>query len=174
MHGGRLNLPGHKNLGHKKRGHARGWIAIPLFSLVLLIPCFWQSRIQSADLSSHVYNAWLASLIQQGAAPGLWISSQSKNVLFDLMLGWLFVPVGPGLAQRLAVSFSVLIFGWRAILFIFRLADQPPASRNWWFAAPCVAMLAYGFIFHLGFFNFYLSLGLCLWYLAIFWDASWR
>jgi hypothetical protein len=72
------------------------------------------------------------------------------------------------------VSLSVLIFGWGATLFIFRLADQRPASRNWWFAAPSVAMLAYGFIFHMGFFNFYLSLGLCLCYLAIFWDTRWR
>jgi hypothetical protein len=35
-------------------------------------------------------------------------------------------------------------------------------------------MLAYGFIFHMGFFNFYLSMGLCLWYLTIFWNGSWR
>jgi hypothetical protein len=160
MHIGKLSLLWHK---------ARNWIAIPLFSAVLLIPCFWQSRIQSADLSSHIYNAWLASLIKQGAVPGLWIASQSNNILFDLMLQWLFVRVGADLAQQLAVSVSVLIFSWGAIRFIFRVA-----GRNWWFAAPCVAMLAYGFIFHIGFFNFYLSMGLCLWYLAIFWDAPWR
>src|SRR5580698_3718321 len=155
---GRLNLQWHK---------LRNWISIPLFSVALLIPCFWQSRIQSADLSSHIYNAWLASKIHQGTAPGLWISSQSNNVLFDLMLEWLLVKVGPSLAQRLAVSVSVLIFGWGAIRFIFSVAGS-----NWWFAAPCVAMFSYGFIFHMGFFNFYLSIGFCLWYLAIFWDCS--
>src|SRR5271170_1916391 len=128
MHGGSLNLSGQKH---------RGWIAIPLFSVVLLIPCFWQSRIQSADLSSHVYNAWLASLIQQGAAPGLWIAPQSNNVLFDLMLDWLLVRVGPDLAQRLAVSISVLVFGWGGIRFIFRVA-----GRNWWVAALYVAMFS--------------------------------
>lgn len=157
---GRLNLYWHE---------ARNWVAIPLFSIVLLIPCFWQSRIQSADLSSHIYNAWLASQIHQGKAPGLWISFQSTNVLFDLMLEWLLVRVGPGLAQRVAVSISVLVFGWGAILFIFRVA-----GRNWWFAGPCVAMLTYGFIFHIGFFNFYLSMGLCLWYIAISWGKGWR
>ena len=155
---GNLNLLWHK---------ARNWIAIPLFSTALLIPCFWQSRIQSADLSSHVYNAWLASQIHRGKAPGLWISFQSSNVLFDLILEWLVVRVGLDLAQRLAVSFSVLVFGCGAIRFVFRLA-----GRNWWFAAPCVAMLAYGFIFQMGFFNFYLSMGLCLWYLAIVWGSS--
>ena len=34
-------------------------------------------------------------------------------------------------------------------------------------------MLSYGFIFHMGFFNFYLSMGACLWYLAIFWRCGW-
>jgi hypothetical protein len=145
------------------------WIAIPLFSAALLMPCFWQSRIQAADLASHIYNAWLASQIHQGKAPGLWISPQANNVLFDWMLEWLLVHVGPNAAQRLAVSATVLLFGWGAVLFIFRAA-----GRNWWLAAPCVAMLSYGFIFHMGFFNFYLSMGLCLWYLAIFWKSSWQ
>ena len=35
----------------------------------LLVPCFWQPRIQSVDLSSHIYNAWLASLIARNQAP---------------------------------------------------------------------------------------------------------
>jgi hypothetical protein len=145
------------------------WIAIPLFSAALLIPCFWQRRIQAGDLSSHIYNAWLASQIRQGAAPGLWISPQSNNILFDLMLERLLVRVSANLAQQLAVSVAVLVFGWGAVLFIFR-----GAGRNWWFASPCVAMLAYGFIFHMGFFNFYLSMGLCLWYLGISWGRNWR
>ena len=155
--------------GRDAHGKFPNWMAIPLFSAVLLIPCFWQSRIQATDLSSHIYNAWLASQIHQGLAPGLWIAPQSNNVLFDLVLEWLLVHVGANAAQRIAVSASVLVFGWGAILFIFRAA-----RRNWWFAAPCVAMLSYGFIFHVGFFNFYLSMGLCSWYLAIFWETSWR
>ena len=144
------------------------WLTVAAFSILLLIPCFWQSRIQSADLSSHVYNAWLASRIRQGAAPGLWISPQTNNILFDLMLERLFTHAGEDLAQRISVAVSVLIFGWGAVILTFRIA-----GRNWWLAAPCVAMLAYGFILHMGFFNFYLSLGLCLWYLAIFWNQRW-
>lgn len=156
----------------------RNWISIPFFSAVLLIPCFWQSRIQSADLSSHIYNAWLATQIRQGAAPGLWISSQSTNILFDLMLQWLFVHIGSDPAQRIAVSVCVLVFGWGAARFLFRAAGGNCQFVQWWFAgwwfvAPCVAMLAYGFIFHIGFFNFYLSLGVCLWYLAFFWNGNW-
>jgi hypothetical protein len=160
-------------LNRSHYGSLQNWIAIPLFSAALLIPCFWQSRIQAADLSSHIYNAWLATRIRQDTAPGLSISPQSNNILFDLMLDWLFLRVGPAWAQRVAVSISVLVFGWGAILFIFRVA-----GRNWWFAAPSVSMLSYGFIFHMGFFNFYLSLGICLWYLAIIWrpggNNSWR
>lgn len=157
---GRFNVPGFK---------LRGWIAILLFSAAFLIPCFWQSRIQSADLSSHIYNAWLATRIHQGIAPGLWISPQSNNILFDVILEWLLVRVGPSWAQRIAVSISVLVFGWGAAFFVFRAA-----GRNWWVVAPSVAMLAYGFIFHMGFFNFYLSMGFCLWYLGIVWGRNWR
>jgi hypothetical protein len=149
-------------------GPRHNWTAILLFSALLLIPCYWQTRIQSADLSSHIYNAWLTSQVRRGGIPGLWISSQRNNILFDLMLEWLLVHVGVNLAQRLAVSIAVLIFGWGAIRFIFRIAGY-----HWWIA-PWVAMLAYGFVYHLGLFNFYLSMGLCLWYLAFFWGGTWR
>jgi hypothetical protein len=155
--------------GHRS-GSPQRRAVIVLFSVALLIPCFWQSRIQAGDLSSHIYNCWLATLIGQGKAPRLWISAQSNNVLFDLILEWLFKRVGPGLAQRLAVSASVLVFGWGAVLFISRATRD----ANWWFVMPCVAMLAYGFIYHMGFFNFYLSLGVCLWYLAIVWRNNWK
>jgi hypothetical protein len=152
-----------------RRERFPSWIAVLLFSSVLLVPCFWQSRIQSADLGSHVYNAWLASEIHRGALPGLWISTQSENILFELALEWLFVHTGPGLAQRISVSVAVLIFAWGALLFVFRMS-----GRNWWFAAPCIALLSYGFVFDIGFFNCYLSTGLCLWYLAITWNQQWQ
>ena len=35
-------------------------------SVLLLAPCFWQSRLQIGDLESHIYNAWLAQLIESG------------------------------------------------------------------------------------------------------------
>jgi len=164
-------------LGSSRQGiFSRRWFGLGSFSVALLIPCFWQSRIQAADLSSHIYNAWLAALIQRGEAPGLWISFQSNNVLFDFLLEWLLLRVGPDWAQRLAVAVTVLLFGLGALLFIFRLAGSRAgtsvARKNWWVAAPCVAMLSYGFIFHMGFFNFYLSMGLCLWCIAIFLDAG--
>jgi hypothetical protein len=156
---------------HRDRGERPGFsLGIPLlFSLLLLLPCLWQSRIQAIDLSSHAYNAWLVSLIAQNRAPGLWIARQSNNVLFDLMLDWLLPRFGAAAAQRIAVGISVLIFSWGAILLISRCRP-----RNWWFVLPSVAVLSYGFVFHLGFFNFYLGLGICFWYLACFFSGGWQ
>ncbi|HXM67736.1 MAG TPA: hypothetical protein VN911_13455 [Candidatus Acidoferrum sp.] len=151
---------------------SRRWFAVPFFSVASLVPCFWQSRIQAGDLGSHIYNAWLATLIQQGRAPGLYIASPSNNILFDLLLQWLLPRVGMNLTQRIAVSASVLIFVWGAVLFVSRCA-RPEPHPNLWVVIPCIAMLAYGYIYHMGFFNLYLSMGLVLWYLAIFWEGNW-
>ena len=79
---------------------ARRPIAYVLASLLLLVPCYWQSRLQLGDLSSHIYNAWLAQLIESGRAPGLAIVPQTTNVLFDLILSGLFKSLGAEAAQR--------------------------------------------------------------------------
>jgi len=134
-------------------------------SLAVLIPCFWQKRIQAGDLSSHIYNAWLAVLIEQGRADGLTLVRQVHNVLFDILLSGLLRAFGPGPAQRIAVSAAVLIFFWGAFAFVWtqsrRSRREPP-----WVWMPCLAMLAYGWVFHMGLFNFYLSLGLVFWALS--------
>ena len=64
----------------------------------------------------------------------------------------------PELGQRLAVSLAVLIFVWGALAFVSKVS-----GRRAWHLLPCLTMLAYGWVFHMGFFNFYLSLGLCFW-----------
>src|SRR5258707_12437353 len=51
----------------------------------LLIPCFWHRRIEAGGLGSHVYNGWLAQLIERGQAPGLYLARQWNNVLFGLL-----------------------------------------------------------------------------------------
>jgi len=135
-------------------------------SILLLIPCFWQSRIQAGDLSSHIYNAWLAQLIARGQAPGLTIASQTTNVLFDWMLSALLQTVGSGAAQRISTALAVLIFGTGAFAFV-----SAAAKRVDWRVMPWLAALAYGWVFHMGFFNFYLSLGLCFWALACGWSG---
>jgi hypothetical protein len=40
----------------------RRWLVYVPVSLGLLLPCYWQPRIQAGDLSSHIYNAWLTEL----------------------------------------------------------------------------------------------------------------
>ena len=134
-------------------------------SLLLLVPCYWQSRLQLGDLSSHIYNAWLAQLIESGRAPGLAIAPQTTNVLFDLMLSGLFKTFGAEAAQRISVSLAVLTFVWGAFAFV-----SVVAGRRAWGLAPAIAMLAYGWVLHMGLLDFYVSLGLCFWALALAWE----
>jgi hypothetical protein len=142
----------------------RKWWYIAL-SILLLAPVFWLPRVQAGDLSSHIYNAWLTQLIESGRSQGLVVVSQTTNILFDLMLGGLFRLFGAEAAQRISVSIAVLVFVWGAFRFISVVGGRPA-----WHLLPCIAMLAYGWVFHMGFFNFYLSMGLCLWVLAVVWD----
>jgi hypothetical protein len=139
----------------------------PLVSLLLLAPCYWQPRLQAGDLSSHIYNAWLAQLIESGRTQGLMIVNQTTNVLFDLMLSSLFRLFGAEAAQRIGVSVAVLVFTWGAFAFVRAVGGRKP-----WHLLPCIAMLAYGWVFHMGFFNFYLSLGLCFWAMAVMWEMT--
>lgn len=134
-------------------------------SVLLLAPVYWQPRVQAGDLSTHMYNAWFSQLIETGHAQGLMIVSQSTNILFDFMLGGLFRLFGAEAAQRISISVAVLVFVWGAFRFISVVGGRPA-----WHLLPCIAMLAYGWVFHMGFFNFYLSMGLCFWALAAAWD----
>ena len=141
-----------------------------LVSLLLLVPCHWQPRLQAGDLSSHNYSSWLARLIESGRAQGLEAVHQTTNLLFDLILSGLSKVVGPEAAQRIAVSLVVLTFVWGAFAFISAVSGRRP-----WHLMPVIAMLAYGWVFHMGFFNFYLSLGLSFWALALAWEwKPWR
>lgn len=142
-------------------------VAHGLASIALLVPCFWQSRIQAGDLASHSYNAWLAELVHSGRAPGLRVAGQSTNVLFDWILSALASELGSASAERLAVSLAVLVFAWGAFGFVSAVS-----GRRAWDLLPCIAMLAYGWVFHIGFFNFYLGLGLSLGAFALAWSGA--
>ena len=142
----------------------RGRALFALLAAVVLLPCYWQPRIQAGDLSSHIYNAWLARLTQSGHLPGLYTAGQFTNVLFDLLLAGLVRPLGPDGAQRAAVTLAVLMFASGAFALVSALA-----GRRAWEITPCLGMLAYGWVFHMGFFNFYMALGLCFWALALGW-----
>jgi hypothetical protein len=138
-----------------------------LASIAALLPCYWGTHIQAGDLSSHIYNSWLGQFVQTQKAVGLMVASQATNVLFDLILGGLFRTLGPDLAQRIAASVSVLTFIGGAFAFA-----SAASGKRAWPVLPCIAMLAYGWVFHMGFFDFYLGLGLSFWALAAAWNPT--
>jgi hypothetical protein len=139
------------------------WLLL-IVSLVMIAPCVWHRRIEAGDLGSHVYNAWLAQLIEKGQAPGLYIVRQWNNVLFDWLLLHTANIAGFAAAEKIVVSLCVLIFFWGVFSFVAAASGQPP-----WFLAPAIAMLAYGYSFNMGFLNYYLSLGLASASLALLW-----
>lgn len=136
-------------------------------SLLVVVPCFWHHHIQAGDLGSHTYNAWLAQLIHRGEAPGLYIAVQWQNVLFDLILFYLCKLFGFALGEKLAVSLCVLAFFW-GVFALLRAAT----GRSPWFLTPVIAMLTYGYVFHMGFMNYYLSIGLACLALACVWHPT--
>jgi hypothetical protein len=144
----------------------RFWLPALAISAGLLIPCFWHRRIEAGDLASHVYNAWLAQLIDRGQAPGLYIARQWNNVLFDVLLlkfGNLF---GLSAAQKIVVPLCVLMFFWGTFALVAAVSRRTP-----WFLLPCLTMLAYGWTFNVGFINYYLSLGLGFFATALVWSG---
>src|SRR4030081_3184213 len=92
---------------------------VAVLSAILLIPCFWQRRVQAGDLASHIYNSWLAQQNDLGKDPGLVIAPLRTNGLFDWILSWLCRTVGPEPAQRIAVALAVLIFFWGSVAFVW-------------------------------------------------------
>jgi hypothetical protein len=138
-------------------------------SLALIIPCFWLERIQAGDLSSHLYNAWLAIQIKHGAVTGVAVVTTWTNVLSDWILEALFRLAGPMWAERVTVTLAVLLFFWGAFFLIYAATGHRP-----WLLVPCLAMLTYGLVFHLGFLNYYVSTGFCLWILALLWNPTRR
>ncbi|HKN77179.1 MAG TPA: hypothetical protein VJW94_18530 [Candidatus Acidoferrum sp.] len=141
----------------------RKWKILAI-SVAMIVPCVWHRRIEAGDLASHVYNAWLAQLIEKGQAPGLYLVRQWNNVLFDWMLLHAANLFGFVAAERIVVSLCVLIFFWGVFALVAAASGQPP-----WFLAPGIAMLAYGYAFNMGFLNYYLSLGLASFSLALLW-----
>jgi hypothetical protein len=139
-------------------------------SVAILIPCFWHTHLEAGDLASHTYNAWLAQLISRGQAPGLYVVNQWCNVLFDYLLLGLTRAMGFAMGEKVAVSICVLLFFWGAFALVSAMA-----GRAAWSIAPLLAMLSYGWVFSIGFFNLYLASGLSLWALALVWcGAGWE
>ncbi len=121
------------------------------------------------DLPSHVYNAWLASLIAHGQVSGLELVHPFTNVLADWILSVGLHAFGAAWAARILCILAVETFFWG----VFRLASVV-SGKSAWPLAPCIAMLSYGFTFYLGFVNFYLATACSVWILAVLWRFSFR
>ena len=115
-----------------------------------------------------MYNAWLAQLIGKGQAPGLYFARKWNNVLFDVVLLHTANVVGFAAAEKMVVSLCVLILFWGVFAFVAVVTVRPP-----WLLSPCIAMLAYGYSFNMGFLNYYISIGLGCFCLALAW-RDWR
>jgi hypothetical protein len=140
------------------------WRLVVTISALILLPCFWHRRIEAGDLSSHTYNAWLAQLIERGQAPGLYIVPQKTNILVDVLLTRLGSALGFATAEKIVVPLCVLIFVWGAFALIAAASRRAP-----WFLVPAIAMVAYGWTFEMGFMNYFVSLGLEFFAVALLW-----
>ena len=78
----------------------------------LLVPCVWQPHIEAVDLPSHLYNAWLARLIQHGQVSGLKLVHPATNVLADWLLSAGLRAFGPVWAARMVCAIAVEAFFW--------------------------------------------------------------
>ncbi|MBZ5608157.1 MAG: hypothetical protein LAP38_07865 [Acidobacteriia bacterium] len=132
--------------------------------MLIAIPCVWQPHIQANDLSSHLYNAWLANQVSAGELKGLYLAPQFTNVLFDHLLSLLLRTGSLVWTERIAVLLAVQVFFWGCFACASALGGRPA-----WTLAPFLALLAYGSVFRMGFFNFYISAGICLWAVALIW-----
>ena len=92
-----------------------------------------------------MYNAWLAQLIERHQVTGLWIERRWNNVLFDLLVSGLGRAFSLHVTERIAVSLAVLVFFWG----VFALVSAASESAAW-FLVPVIAMMAYGYTFHVG------------------------
>jgi hypothetical protein len=75
--------------------------------------------------------------------------------------------VGPALAGCLVASAAVLVFFW-GLFYLARVIT----GRLPWLLTPCFAMLSYGLVFQFGFLNYFTSVGLSLWVLALLWSPT--
>lgn len=143
----------------------RRGLALPIVSAAVLAPCLWHRHLEAGDLASHTYNAWLVDLASRGEAPGLYLAHPWTNVLFDVALTGLGRLFGFIVAERIAACAAVLVLFWGAFAFVGSTSRR---ARPPWLLAPCLAMVAYGWTFEMGFMNYYVSVGLAFAALAMF------
>jgi hypothetical protein len=144
----------------------RDWLWVAVLLAVSVVPCFWTERAGTGDLLSHVYNVWLVQQIKAGHTPGLSLATSHTNILFDLMLDYLVTWFGFGMGTKIGLATAVLIYtGGQITLW------KTVAPKGWKAVSPLALMLSYGWLYAVGFINFYLALGLGYFAIALLWSA---
>src|SRR3954465_9695814 len=105
-------------------------------SLLVVIPCVWQREVGVGDFPSHIYNAWLATLIKQGKLPGMVLAHQNTNVLVDLALVWLLKHCTLEMTQSIVLAGSALVFFWGVFFLVRAVRGKAP-----WALAPMIAIV---------------------------------
>lgn len=145
---------------------SRDRLLIAMLLALSIVPCFWAERAGTGDLLSHVYNVWLVQQIKAGQAPGLSLATTHTNILFDVLLDHLVAWFGFGMGTKLGLALAVLIYTggqialWRAV-----------APRGWRAVSPLALMFSYGWLYAIGFINFYIALGLGYFAIALLWKS---
>src|SRR5262245_45189790 len=141
--------------------------AVILLSILLLVPCFWHQRIQAGDLGSHMYNGWLAQLVERNEIAGVTVVRRWTHVLFDTLALHTASAFGFATSEKIVVSLCVLLFLWASFSLLASVSGRPP-----WSLVPFLFVLSYGYVFHMGFMNYYFSLGLAFLALAAAWQGG--
>jgi hypothetical protein len=142
------------------------WLLILVLLTLTVVPCFWTERAGTGDLLSHVYNVWLVQLIKSGQAPGLALASTHTNIFFDVALDHLVAWFGFALGTKIGLAIAVVVYSggqialWRTI-----------APRGWQAVSPLALMLSYGWLYAVGFINFYLALAFGYYAIALLWRS---
>src|SRR5260370_13353733 len=87
-------------------------------------------------------------------------------MVMGLVVMWLGGSFGLHAGEKIAVAVVVLILFWGAFALISAATRRAP-----WILLPLLAMITYGWTFHAGFFNYYLSIGLSFFGVALFWKG---
>jgi hypothetical protein len=145
--------------------------ALCLLLLAYLLPVWWVGPLPTQDGATHVDNANI--LLHYSASP-LYQQFYTLNPLFEtnrlghLLLAAFLMAFSPLLAEKLTVSLylSGMVLG---LFFAFRRVGR----RVWptyLFALPWI----YNYLFHMGFYNFVLSLPVLLVMLGMWWTERTR
>ena len=140
---------------------------ISLATVIVVLPCFLQPHIATGDFCSHIYAAWIGNQARAGHIEGIALVHQRTNIFFDNLLMFLLRHMNAVAAEHISLATLALVFFWGCFCF-----SRAIAGRAAWALAPIIFMMTYGIIFEVGFDNFLLGTGICLFGLAALWRPN--